>query len=101
MGGKTRLFLTPFPPAAASSALTAGARTTLSGRAALAFRLYFGARHQQQLPIGHHLVAGFQSVFDHGHGVGYCTSLDDSHLGCAIKLDDVHERLVLANLDGL
>src|SRR5258706_11554011 len=98
---QSRILLIRISPAAASSALTAGARTTLSGRAALSLRLYFGARHQTQLPIGHYLLAGFQSVINDGHGIGYGADFNNSHLGGRIKLDDVDEQLVLANLDGL
>src|SRR5207244_6682600 len=79
-------------------ALTTLTTITLAG---LSLGLDLGARHQTQLPIGYYLLARFQSVFDHGHRVGDRAGLNDSHLGGRVKLHPVHDRLVLADLDGL
>jgi hypothetical protein len=67
------------------TALTTIPLTTLS------LGLDLGSRHQTQLPIGHYLLAWFQSVFDHGHRVGGRAGLNDSYLDCLIKHDHVHE----------
>src|SRR6266481_1484108 len=73
----TSILITRALVSSTPSALATAALPTLP---ALAFRLDLGSRHQTQLTVGHHLLAGFQSVFDHGHGVGYGAGFDHPHL---------------------